>query len=242
MTPDIKIFSSPPELAESLALEFVEQIKEASTEVRPFTVAVSGGKTPRLFFSILGRNFAEEAIWRNLHLFWVDERCVPPWHNESNFGIVQEEFIDRSDISPSNIHRIRGEDDPQSEAERYENELRAFIEERDGFPAFDLILLGIGADGHTASIFPGNEGLFNSERLCVPAIHPVSGQTRITLTGSVINNAARIIFMVTGKSKADIVRNVIDPQTHIKEYPASFVIPASGRLSWYIDIEAGSLL
>jgi len=238
----IKIFPTPLALAESLALELVSRIKDADTTVNPFTIALSGGNTPKLLFSVLAEKFARSVAWSNVHFFWVDERCVPPEDPESNFGMTNEVFLGRIDIPQRNIHRIRGEDDPGKEAERYSRELNELTVQKNGLPFFDLILLGLGEDGHTASIFPGNEKLFVSDKICVTPVHPSTGQKRITITGGVINNSAEIIFMVTGKNKAGIVNNIVGKGDNKKQFPASYVKPVQGRVMWYLDRDAGSML
>jgi 6-phosphogluconolactonase len=164
---------------------------------------------------------------------------VPPESSESNYRLVQENLLDKIDLFPMNIHRIRGEDDPEKEAERYSEEINDFTFKRGRLPFFNAVLLGLGEDGHTASIFPGSEHLFRSEKICLSTIHPVTGQHRITLGGKVINNAASIIFHVTGKNKTDIVRSIVDDTEPWKKYPASYVSPSEGKLFWYLDDEAG---
>ena len=242
MNPVIKIFPSPTELAEALALEIVNKITETGNAGLLFSIALSGGNTPKLLFSVLGDKFADSVNWNNVHFFWVDERCVPPDNKDSNFGMTQEALFSKIRIPGSNIHRIKGEDNPEKESIRYSGELNNFIVKRNDLPYFNVVLLGIGEDGHTASIFPGNEYLFKSGKLCMTAAHPVSGQIRITLTGEVINNSENVFFMVTGKNKASIVEKILDDKGPVKQFPASFVNPADGNLFWFIDKDAGSLL
>lgn len=237
----IKIFPTPNALAESLALELVNQINDTSTERLPFTIALSGGNTPKLLFSVLGDKFASSVNWHFVHLFWVDERCVPPDDPESNFGMTKQALLNKIDIPECNVHRIKGEDNPEEEAERYSKEITKHTKRRNGLPFFDVMLLGLGEDGHTASIFPGNLELFMSEKINVTAIHPVSGQKRITLTGKVINNSKNIFFLVTGKNKAPVVKSILFKEIQGKQYPAFYVLPEDGRLFWYLDNDAGSL-
>jgi 6-phosphogluconolactonase len=238
----IKIFPTPLALAEFLALDLVNKIKEADTSDSPFTIALSGGNTPRLLFSILGDQFAGSKAWRSVHFFWVDERCVPPQDLESNFGMTNEVFLSKIDIPRKNIHRIKGEDDPFKEAERYTKEINDFTVKRGGLPFFNVMLLGLGIDGHTASVFPGNEELFLTDMICTTAVQPVTGQKRITITGKIINNTANIFFLVTGKNKAVIVNNIIGQRDNKIQFPASFVKPTDGRLFWYLDEAAGELI
>jgi len=238
----IRLFPTPEVLAESLALDLVNQIKDADTSVNPFTIALSGGNTPGLLFSVLGERYARAVSWEKIHFFWVDERCVPPGNPESNYGMTNEVFLRKIDIHQENIHRIRGEDDPGKEAERYSGEINEFTIQKNGLPLFNVMLLGLGEDGHTASVFPGNEKLFVTDKICVVAVHPLTGQKRITITGRVINNSSEIIFMVTGKNKAGIVNNIVGKGDNKKQFPASYVKPVQGRVMWYLDRDAGSML
>lgn len=242
MYPVIKIFPTPSKLAESVALEIVNKITESGKAGSPISIALSGGKTPKLLFSVLGDKFAKSVDWNIVHFYWVDERCVPPDKKDSNFGMTHAALFSQIRIPDSNIHRIRGEDNPEKESIRYSDELNKFIVKRNGLPCFNIILLGIGEDGHTASIFPGNEQLFKSDKLCATAAHPVSSQIRITLTGKVINNSDNIFFLATGKNKASVIKYILNDNDSKKQFPASFVDPADGNLFWFIDKDAGSLL
>lgn len=242
MDRSIKIFPSPYELAEKFAEEMVGMINESSQKRKPFTIALSGGSTPELLFSVLGDNYARSVSWEEVHLFWGDERCVPPDNAESNFGLTKRKFIDKIEIPASNIHRIRGEENPVNEAIRYSVEISSFTKKKNALPQFDLFILGLGDDGHTASIFPGNIELLNSVKICEVALHPVSHQKRITITGRVINNSLRVVFLVTGKKKAEIVESIIYKGAESSKFPASSIVPANGELTWYVDKEAASLL
>ncbi len=242
MSDIIKIFPSPESLAESLALELINQIREADKRNSLFTIALSGGNTPKLLFSVMGDKFADSVNWLNVHFFWVDERCVPPDSNESNFNMASETLFKKLVITPVNIHRIRGENDPEKEAVRYSEEINDFTFKKNGLPFLNVVLLGLGEDGHTASIFPGDERLFRTDKICVRTIHPATGQKRITMTGNVINNAGQILFLVTGRYKADIARKVIEKDHCEQLFPAQLVFPTGGTLNWYLDDEAGALL
>ena len=147
--------------------------------------------------------------WSFVHFFWGDERCVPPDDPESNFGMVNSGFLSKIDIPAINIHRIRGEEDPSTEAVRYSSEIVNYTRTTCGLPVFDQIILGMGEDGHTVSIFPSNSEMLYSEKICEVATHPLSGQKRITITGKVINNSDVVTFLVTGHSKADVVERDI---------------------------------
>lgn len=238
----LKIFPSPYELAISFAEEMVNMIAESVKNSNDFTVALSGGSTPELLFTILSEKFAGSVSWKNVHIFWSDERCVPPENVESNFRMAQTKFLSKIEIPSRNIHRINGEDDPEKEASRYSEEISLHTGKRDGFPLFDLILLGLGEDGHTASIFPGHTELLDSDKTCMVAIHPNTLQKRISLTGKVINNAEVVAFLVTGKKKEEIVKKIFKKDRSALNYPASHIMPVYGRLIWFIDKEAGNLL
>jgi 6-phosphogluconolactonase len=226
----------------NFAEKMASMIARSSKNAEPFTIVLSGGTTPELLFKVLSENFAESVPWKFVHFFWGDERCVPPDNDESNYGMAQRKFLSRIEIPSGNIHRIRGEDDPENEAARYSIEILSSVRNRDRLPLFDLVILGLGEDGHTASIFPGHSELFDSDKICEVALHPVTGQKRITLTGRVINNADNVTFLVTGKTKAEIVENMFKKDSSVINFPASFIVPVYGKLNWYIDHDAGILI
>jgi len=235
----VKIFDTPYILAEKFAEELVNVATDAG---KTSCIALSGGSTPELLYSILGSHYSNSVDWANVHFFWGDERCVPPDDPESNFGMTQRTLLKRIVIPDSNIHRILGENEPAGEAARYSREIEDFTVGRDGLPVFDLVILGLGEDGHTASIFPSNSELLDSESICEVASHPVTFQNRITLTGRVINNAERVAFLVTGSKKAGIVKKILNNSISGNNFPASRIVPTKGELSWYLDREAASLL
>lgn len=213
-------------------------IKESANKKETFTIALSGGSTPELLFSLLSENYAKSVPWQYVHIFWGDERCVPPDNAESNFGMTMRKLLSKIEIPFLNIHRIKGEDDPEKEASRYSEEISLFTRKRDGLPLFDLILLGLGEDGHTASIFPGHPELLDSDKICDVAFHPVTQQKRITITGKVINNAEAVTFLVAGKKKKEIVEKMFKKDPSALNYPATYIVPVYGRLSWFLDKEA----
>lgn len=237
----IKVSRDNHELAMEIAGDLVHTLNQIHSEGRKAALALSGGNTPKQFFSVLGNLYRDFEGWQNTLFFWSDERCVPPDSPESNYRMVQEVFFDKAAVPRGNIHRIMGENEPWMEAERYSSEILENVPLRLGVPRFDIIYLGLGEDGHTASIFPGNLDLFDSSRICEVAVHPATGQKRITLTGTVINNAARVIFAVSGRNKAEIVAEILENPSS-GNYPASLVKPLSGRLTWHLDLEAASLL
>jgi 6-phosphogluconolactonase len=234
-----QIYKTTRDLAEAFATELIKEIREASGKKVPFTIALSGGSTPAVLYSVLAEKYSNTVDWRYVHFFWGDERCVPPDDPESNFGAASSIFLRRIDISEGNIHRIRGEANPSDEAVRYSSEIIENTRTSGGLPVFDHIILGMGEDGHTASIFPSGSELLYSDKLCEVATHPLTGQKRITVTGKVINNSDAVTFFVTGHSKAEIVEQIIKKDS---DFPASFILPSHGRLVWLLDEKAGRLI
>jgi 6-phosphogluconolactonase len=234
----IKIFNNTNEIAEAIAKMLQELIEKPGNQ--SMHIALSGGNTPKTIFEYLNKNYGGNLTDKRFHFWWGDERCVPFDDDESNFKWANELWLKPIGIPATNIHRIDGENVPEVEAIRYSEEMNEWIESENRFPRFDLILLGLGDDGHTASIFPNQMNLLISDHWCEVAIHPVSGQKRITLTGKVLNNARKVVFISTGESKAQIVRNIA---VEIKpEYPAYHVQPINGELIWLLDNDAAQLI
>ena len=231
------IFKTPEELAEKFADQLMDWIKYHSED--EFHLAISGGKTPDLLFSILAERHADSALWPKVNFWWVDERMVSPDDQESNFGVANKLLFSKIKLSEENIHRIKGENNPEAEALSYSKQIQEKLKQRNGWPIFDLILLGIGDDGHTASIFPDQMNLLNSNQICEVAVHPQTGQKRVTLTGKAINQAEKVCFLVTGSNKAEVIAEIWESSETSKLLPASHIRSISGNLSWYID-EAAS--
>lgn len=194
------------------------------------------------FFKHLAKHYKNAPEWKSIHLFWGDERMVPSSDAESNYGTALRAFLEEVSIQKENIHPIRGDQDEENEASRYSCEIISYVVENGSLPSFDLILLGLGDDGHTASVFPNQLDLMYSGRVCEVAEHPKTGQKRITLSGKTINNARNIAFLVTGNKKADIVTSIINKSGDYDSYPAAHVHPDDGRLYWYLDREAGKYI
>ncbi len=232
----IYIFKSAEDLAASLSEEVVRLSGNAVRSGMPYNIALSGGSTPKLLFQNMATATGIRDVWEKVSFYWVDERCVPPDHPDSNYRMTHEAFFGPIAIGKDRIQRMMGEEEPHAEAERYAALLRSQLPAREGVPRFDLILLGMGADGHTASIFPDQMQLIHSEKICEVARHPETGQQRITLTGPVINNADRVCFMITGRNKAAVLERVLNDGAG--EYPAARVRPAHGILDWYLDEDA----
>jgi 6-phosphogluconolactonase len=231
----IHTFKSSDELAVSLSEKVVRLALESLQAGNPFSIALSGGSTPRVLFEKIVDSSEDPGLWEQVNFFWVDERCVPPDHIESNFRMTNETFFRPLSLSYDHVYRIKGEEEPHAEADRYEALLQSQLPIREGLPCFNLILMGMGTDGHTASIFPDQMDLLHSRRICEVARHPETGQQRITLTGPVINNAHRVCFMVTGANKASILSSIFEEGSGSEKYPAAHIKPARGMLEWYLD-------
>lgn len=205
-------------------------------------MALSGGGTPGLFFKRLAKN-GNQFSWQNVHFYWGDERCVPPEHSDSNFGISKRYLFDKINIYSNNIHRIYGENNPISEAERYGEHISHCIPGHENhYPIFDWIILGLGEDGHTASIFPGDISVIQSAKICTVASHPQTGQKRVTLTLPVINRAERITFLASGRNKAGIIAEILNNKYSKMIYPAAMVQSKKKSIEWYLDKEAAGSL
>ena len=238
----IYIFNSIDELAGSLSEEVINLTRESVQAGNPVNIALSGGSTPGVLFAKIASAVEDPGLWEQVNFFWVDERCVPPDHAESNYRMTDEAFFHPLSLSHTHIYRMMGEEEPRAEAIRYEALLRARLPTREGLPFFDLILLGMGPDGHTASIFPDQMPLMYSERICDVARHPETGQHRITLTGPVINNAAMVCFMITGENKAAVLARILDGEEGSEKFPAAHIKPLNAKLEWYLDEKAAQLL
>lgn len=235
---EVKIYQKPKKVAKAVARE-IFHLTHRSSQPR-FDIALSGGSTPQKLFKVLSKKYSDRIPWDRIHFWWGDERCVSPASDESNFKMAADRLFAHIKIPSSNIHRIKGENDPAKEAERYAAEMNKYLNKRNGTPVFDLILLGMGNDGHTASIFPGQLDNFKEVRSCVASRHPVSGQNRITLTGRVLNNANRVFFLVTGQNKALRVSEIMNNDDVAKEHPAYHIEPENGSLIWFLDEPAAS--
>jgi 6-phosphogluconolactonase len=238
-------FSTPDELADAVCEIFRNHIAGLNRHREQINLAFSGGTTPELFFRKLAANQEnpdKRTDWKRIHIFWVDERCVPPGHRDSNYGMTQDSLLSSLNMDKDQIHRIHGEEDPLKSALRYENEIRDVFQKPTGIPVFDWIFLGMGEDGHTASIFPDRPDLLKSPRLCEVSRHPVSGQSRITLTAKVITNSRRISFLVTGDSKSRVIRQILLREPGADRYPAFHIVPENGDLDWYLDTSAANQL
>jgi len=237
--PVYRIFSDADELAGALAVSFSEDLNGLLQKQDRITLALSGGSTPLRFYRSLVRIPLVRSIdWSRVLFFWSDERCVPPQHPESNFGLASREFFKPLGIPEESIFRVRGEDDPVREAGRYGRIISEMLPHSDGTPRFDRVFLGMGEDGHTASVFPHEIRLWTSDEMCEVAHHPVTGQQRITFTGRLINRARVVSLLVSGESKRRVVNEVAGRSEAYGSYPVSLVAPGEGLLEWWLDSDA----
>jgi 6-phosphogluconolactonase len=235
---EVKIFKNPKKVYNAIAKRIIKLTQESNQ--KNFDIALPGGNSPKGLFDRISDKYAAEIPWKKIHLWWGDERCVPPDHPQSNYKMTVEHLLCNIDIPKENIHRIRGEDDPEKEAARYSKELDLILNSRGKDPVFDLIILGLGDDGHTASIFPDQLELFEYPENCAVTEHPLTGQKRITMTGNVLNNANQIFFLVTGEKKAMRVSEIMNDSEAAKLLPAYYISPVNGTLTWFLDEPAAS--
>lgn len=235
---EVKIASKPKKVFKSIAKEILNLTRE-SPQPR-FDIVLSGGNTPKKLFKVLAGKYADSIPWDRIHFWWGDERCVPPENNESNFKLANDYLFSQVPVPKENIHRIKGENEPEKESVRYMYEIQENLNYRGESPVFDLVLLGLGEDGHTASIFPDQLELFEKESICAVTSHPLTGRPRLTLTGKVLNNANRIFFMVTGENKSMRISEIMNNEEAAKLLPAFYITPKNGKLIWFLDEAAAS--
>jgi 6-phosphogluconolactonase len=241
MKPEIVVLSDSGTLAQEAARRFAELAVEAVDSRGRFSVALSGGSTPRALYRLLAEEpYRGQIPWEGVHLFWGDERCVPPDDPGSSFRAADEAFISSVPLPPDNAHRVRGELAPEVAARAYANALDDFF--CGPHARLDLVLLGLGEDGHTASLFPGSDALQETTRLTasVEAHYQDRPTGRVTLTLPAINTARHVLFLVSGSDKARIAQAVLEGDHGI--YPAQQVRPTAGELTWMLDTAAASRL
>jgi 6-phosphogluconolactonase len=237
---EIRVLDNSAELFEAAAAEFAVQASDAVQAEGRFTVALSGGSTPKRLYSLLATK--RSIPWEKICLFWGDERHVPPDHPDSNYRMAHEALLSKVPVRPENIFRIHGEErDAEAAARQYEQTLQDFFHLSTGkFPRFDLILLGMGPDGHTASLFPGTSALSERTRLVVTNWVEKFQTHRITFTFPVLNTAACVMFVVSGAEKAPMLHEVLENSS--AKLPAQQVHPSSGKLLWLVDSAAANAL
>ena len=237
MKMEIKTYKDKQAVANAFAAYLMELINVDHTVY----ISLSGGSTPKVVFDVLAEEYKEKIKWSNVHFYWGDERCVGPEDEQSNYKMTVDHLFSKIDLPKENIHRIHGEHNPNEEAIRYAGEMYEHIITKNKVPIFDLIILGMGDDGHTASIFPHEIGLWESKNTTVVATHPESGQKRVSITGRVINAARNVAFLVTGPSKREKITEIWGNQKGFMKYPASLVEPSSGNLVWFVDEAASDI-
>lgn len=238
----VEIFEDKQALARTVAEQIVALSQEKITAKDRFSIGLSGGSTPQPVFELLASaTFTAYLDWEHIHVFWGDERCVPPDHAGSNYRMARETLLDHVPIPASNIHRMQGETNPPTAAAKYENTLRTFFEDVT-WPRFDLLVQGLGDDGHTASLFPNTTALSETTRWVVANHVPKLDSWRLTLTAPVINAATQVWFLVTGEKKATALHNVLHGPHQPTTYPAQLIQPSSGELVWFVDAAAAKEL
>ena len=238
-SPNLHVETDGPAVARAFADHLVGRL-EAKPE-GPFFWALSGGSTPKLLFQLLAEEYKDRIDWSRLHFFWGDDRMVPYDDPESNYGEVKSLLFDHVPVVDEQIHPVPTDLSAQEAAEAYAATISELLPQNsDGLPIFDLNMLGMGGDGHTASIFPDNMALLHDDRICAVAVHPESGQKRVTLTGPVINASDEVVFLITGGSKTLRVAQIINREALADTFPAAHIQPGSGNLHWFLDRAAAS--
>ena len=237
---NVKVYEDKQELAEAAARGFIEQAKAAIDEKGYFAVALAGGSTPEMTYAMLStEEYAGQVDWGSVHVFFGDERSVPPDDEDSNYRMANEALL--SHVSPGSVHRMKGELHPDEAAMQYEEELREFFDTPGQPPEFDLIQLGIGDDGHTASLFPNTPALDVTDRWVAQNPVPKLETVRITLTLPVLNAAKVVSFLVAGEGKSEALKAVLESDADPRDYPSKLVRPA-GELNWLVDRGAAQKL
>jgi len=241
---EIRILTTPQELSAAAAEEVVRTTNEAVAQRGQFTIALSGGSTPKSLFNLLATNARTVLPWDRMFFFWGDERHVPPTNPDSNYHMADETMLSKIPVPAANVFRIPAENpDAAAAAAAYEQTLRKFFQLQSGqVPILDLILLGMGPDGHTASLFPGTKALQEKTRLVVANWVEKLKSNRITLTLPVLNAARCITFLVSGTDKAPVLRAVLEEDVPAEQYPSKLIKPSSGKLIWLVDRAAASAL
>lgn len=239
----VKVCPTVDEVTRGAAELFATRVAEAVSARGQARVAISGGSTPKAVFALLAREYVDKIPWGQLQLFWVDERCVPPTDTESNFGMTKASMLDAVPLPAANVHRMEGELDPEEAASRYEAEIRNALRlEGAETPTFDLVILGLGPDGHTASLFPHTDGLHEMARICLANHVPQKDTWRLTLTWPVITQGREVVFLIEGEEKAAVLKTVFTGTYDPEQYPAQLIRPANGRLTLLLDQAAAAEL
>ena len=239
----VHVHETAEEVAWAAAWRVLERAAEAIRERGRFTVALAGGNTPRRVYELLtDERLSPHVDWPNVHVFFGDERMVPPDHAESNYRMANEALLSRVPVPPENVHRIEGVGDAAANASAYESEMRGLFGEDADWPRFDHVLLGMGDDGHTASLFPGTDALNETRLWVAPNWVEKLGAWRVTLTAPAINAARFVTFLVNGAAKAARLREVLKGERDPARLPSQLIRPSDGTLEWFVDREAASRL
>ncbi len=236
----LRIFADIESLSQWAAQKIVEKSRDAISARGQFLLVLNGGGTPRRLFELLGSDFRGKIDWSKTHIFWGDERCVPPEDKESNYGQARGTFLTRVDVPESNIHRVKGELEPSEASKDYSFVLKRFASSPLDWPRFDLVLLGMGEDGHTASLFPGSPVNDIEPVIAVTGHYQGRPANRVTLTPAVLNSARTILFMVTGANKAEVLSRVLSKGRDPKQLPAQRIDSKDGEVFWLVDEAAAS--
>jgi 6-phosphogluconolactonase len=242
MSAEIHAFEDLEELSRAAGNVFVEQAAQSVAERGRFLVALNGGNTPTRLFELLATAYRERIDWSNVHVFWGDERCVPPDDAGSSYGQARTLLLSRVPIPGSNIHRIKGELGPVEASQDYAAVLKRLASPPLDWPRFDLVYLGMGEDGHTASLFPGSPVDMSQPVMPVTAHYQDRPANRVTLTPLVINRSRMIVFMAAGENKAQTLAQVLGESYNAERYPAQRIRPTEGRLIWLVDKAAARQL
>src|SRR5271157_1236122 len=234
--------------AQAVTVRAAEEVAHVAGEAisihGQFTLCLAGGSTPAAMYELLATRFKLSVDWKEVQFFWGDDRCVPPDHKASNFAMATRTMLSPLGIKPEQIHRIHGELKPDECATAYEAELRKFFSLRPGqLPRFDLALLGLGANAHTASLFPGDPAIHETRRMALAVeVDDPTQRHRVTLTAPVLNNAARVMFVVHGADKAPAVQQILEGPRNLDRFPAQVIAPKDGEFIWILDKQAAGRL
>jgi 6-phosphogluconolactonase len=242
MKPEVRVFHEVERLSRHAANLFVEESNRSIQGRNRFLVALNGGSSPTRLFQLLATEYRDQVEWGKVHVFWGDERCVPPTDSGSNYRQAHESLLSKAPIPEKNIHRAKGELEPIAASNEFAQSLNEFSEGGFDFPRFDLVYLGMGEDGHTASLFPGSPVQVTEPVVPVTANYQDRPANRVTMTQLVFNQARVVVFMATGEKKAETLAEVLSDRYNPAQYPAQRIDPKDGQLIWLVDEAAAGKL
>lgn len=240
MQNEVIIFDDVNDVSKAICEKLLELSKECA-EGKIINISLSGGSTPKVIFQMLAEKYSHKINWSVLHFWWGDERCVNHESAESNYGEAKRILFDHIEIPEDNIHPVHTDLSPDQASIAYVQEMRKYIPVKDGIPRYDLILLGLGTDGHTASLFP-NDISIDCATWTAVAVQPETHQSRVSVSYKLINSAHEVIFIVTGNSKEDVIKNLFLDKHKAIRYPAHYINLGHGQLFWYMDTEAAKAI